>query len=114
MGQSRVQRVTLTIASGQTTSNSILSWQTYGSASGIMIHSPATLPETITLQVSPDNGTTWNDLQLGVPLANVLVPGPAKATYYNGIVLGTAIRLVAGAAVGGNRVFTITYQEIYN
>lgn len=112
MSSSRVQRVLLTIPSGQTTSNSILAWQTYGSAAGIMIHSPSTLPETVNIEVTP-NGTVWNDLQDGSPLADITVPAAGKSTYYDRLVLAFGLRLVATAAVGADRQFWITYQEIY-
>lgn len=113
MSTSRVQRVALTIPAGQTTSNPLLAWQSYGSSAGIMIHSPASLPETVRIQVSP-NGVNWNDLQDGSPLADVQVPAATKSLYYDRLVLAFAIRFVAAAAVGADRVFNITYQEIYN
>jgi len=44
----------------------------------------------------------------------VQVPAATKSLYYDRLVLAFAIRFVAAAAVGADRVFNITYQEIYN
>ena len=113
MSQSRVNRVAATIQSGQTTSNVLLAWQTYGSAAGIIIHSPSTLPETVFIEVSPD-GINWNRLQDGSPLADVTVPSAGKSIYYDRLVLSFAVRLASSAAVAGNRTFNFTYQEVYD
>lgn len=113
MSTSRVQRIALTIPVGQTTSLPLLAWQSYGSSAGIIIHSPSTLPETVFIEVSPD-GINWNRLQDGSPLADVTVPSAGKSIYYDRLVLSFAVRLAASAAVGGNRTFNFTYQEVYD
>lgn len=113
MSLSRVQKVDITILSGQTNSNTLLAWQSYGTSAGIIIHSPSGLVESVRIQVSPDNGTTWFDLQDGSPAANVTVPAAGAAQYHERLVLATAIRFVAGAAVAANRVFNLSYQAIY-
>lgn len=114
MSQSRVQSTTLTIASGQTNSNTLLAWQTYGGSAGIMLYSPSGLSESVKIQVSPDNGTTWFDLQDGDPLGNVSVPAAGTAQYHERLVLASAIRLVSAAGVAANRVFYVSFQNIYS
>jgi len=113
MSLSRVQTVSATIANGATNSGTLVAWQTYGGSAGIMIYSPSGLSETVKIQVSPDNGTTWFDLQDGSPAANVTVPAAGTAQYHERLVLATAIRFVAGTAVGAARTFNISFQNIY-
>lgn len=113
MGLSRVNRVAVTIPNGTTTSNVLQAWNTYGGSAGIIIYSPATLPETVRIQVSPNN-VDWFDLQDGSPLADVTVPSGGKAIFYDRLVLSAAFRLVAGANVGGTRTFFVSFQAIYS
>ncbi len=113
MGAARVNRATLTIANGGTTSNVLNAWNSYGSSAGMIIYSPATRPETVNFEVSSD-GITWHDLQDGDPLADVTVPAAGKALYYDRLVIAGQIRLVATSAVGGERVFKVSFQEVYN
>ncbi len=117
MGLSRVNRVTVTIANGATASNVISSWNTYGGSAGIMIYSPATLPETVKIEVSADTSSTptnWRNLQDGAVLADLTVPAANKAQYYERLVLANHVRFVSTAAVGAERNFSITFQAIYN
>ena len=117
MSQSRVLKVSATIPNGSTTSNVISAWNTYGGSAGIMIYSPTTLPETVEIEVSPDISTTptnWYQVQDGDPLGDITVPAAGKAMYYERLVLANHIRFVAGAAVGADRVFNLTFQAIYD
>jgi hypothetical protein len=82
-----------------------------------MIYSPGTLPETVEIEVSPDNSSTptnWYQLQDGDPLADVVVPAAGKAQFYERLVLANHVRLVATGAVGAERVFPVTFQAIYS
>ena len=45
--------------------------------------------------------------------ADVTVPAQGTALFYDRLVLSGAFRLVAGAAVGADRVFYVSRQEIY-
>ena len=113
MSQSRVTTFTLTIPAGQTTSNVARAWETYGNSAGLIIQSPATLPETVTIQVSNDNGASWGAFQDGSPLADVTTPAAGKAAVYDRLAIAQQFRLVAGAAAGGNRVFSISFASLY-
>ncbi len=118
MGLSRVHRVAVTIPSGQTVSNVVEAWNSYGGAAGIVMYSPATLPETVNVQVSPgfNTGDTpyWAVLQDGSTPADVTVPAAGKALFFDRLVLTGAFRLVATSAVGGNRVFFVSFMSIYS
>lgn len=110
-GGARVLNVVLTIASGQTTSNELLAWRSYGQSAGMILYSPSTLPETVKIEVTP-NGTNWYNIQDGDPLADVTVPAAGKAMYFDRLVLAHGIRLVATGAVGADRVFRASFQEV--
>jgi len=118
---SRVIRFTLTIPSGQTSSNAAIGWMTYGGSSGVSIHSPAVLPETVNIQVSPlidaksstDSRLTWNNWFDGAPLAQQIVPAAGTTASYVTLVTVGAIRLTATAAVAADRVFYFTFQATF-
>lgn len=93
----------LTIASGGTTSNSV----NVKKVKRITLVAPATLPETVTLQVSVDGGTTFNAFQTGG--ADVTIAAAkAKGVDY---LVATHVRLSAGAAVAADRVFQLMADE---
>lgn len=98
-------RRTLTIASGQTTSADVLSTSYKGSARNwsLMIFSPATLPESVKVQVAPTPTGTYCDLQAGG--ADITLAA-GKALPLTETICG-AIRLVAGSAVAADRAFII-------
>lgn len=118
---SRVIRYTLTIPSGQTNSNVAVGWMTYGGSAGLSIHSPAGLAETVNIQVSPlidavsetDPRLTWSNWFDGSPLTQQTVPPAGDAASYVTLVTNGAIRLQASGAVGGTRIFYLTFQATF-
>ncbi len=97
------RKTTLTILNGATESDVLdLTERSARPKADIFFFAPATLPETVTVQVAPDPGGTFIPLQSGG--SNYTLPA-AKATYIT-FVCG-AVKLVAGGPVGGDRVFTI-------
>jgi hypothetical protein len=118
MALTRVIKTTLTILSGQTLSNVLNSWNTFGNSAGCIMYSPATLPETVKITISPTTNAVSGDgsfiqIQDGSPLADVTVPAAGKALYFDRLVLAGSIQLVAGTAVAADRVFPVTFQAIY-
>lgn len=116
MSLSRVHRVTMTIPSGSSVSNVLSAWNTFGGSAGLMIYSPASLPETVNIEVSPDTAnvpTSWFDIQDGDPVADLVVPGAGKALFFERLVLANHIRLVSTTNVGADRIFQVTFQAIY-
>jgi hypothetical protein len=82
-----------------------------------MIYSPATLPETVKIEVSADISSTptnWQNLQDGDPLADLVVPAAGKAQFYERLVLANHVRFVSTSSVGAARTFSVTFQAIYN
>ena len=69
----------------------------------VLIQSPSTLPESVTMQVSVD-GTNFATLQSGA--ADITFPA-AKATQINGFMV-QKFKLVAGGAVAADRVFQVS------
>ena len=95
---------TLTIANGQTVSD-VLDLGGLGARRvfSITFRSPATLPETVTLEVAESATGTFEPYQSGGADIVLAVGESTPVTD----VIGGALRLVAGAAVGGNRVFAL-------
>lgn len=93
---------TLTILNGQTTSASI---EIGGFLKSCTIYAPATLPETVTVQIEPTKtGTAFCTLLSGA--SDITVPA-GKAV----IIMETPfaqLRVVAGANVGADRVFQVS------
>jgi len=99
-------RATLTIANGGTTSN-ILDALPVAPAMSLVIMAPATLPETVKVQVAPDTNGTFRDLQSN---GSDVVLAAGKATPI--ITLsGVAIRLSSGATAG-QRDFDVMINAI--
>ncbi len=102
---------TLTIASGQTQSQAYAVQSALGSLIDLLVFAPATLPETVRVQVAPiaaPQAADWKDLQVGVPGANMTIAaGVAQMVPAGGM---AAIRLVSGVAVAADRVFTLNAQ----
>lgn len=92
---------TLVIASGQT--DSPLLAMNRRPVVAIAIYAPATLPETITIQISPD-GVAWNThpVTAGLGAGNLVVIDPF---------IGYALRIHASAAVAANRSFVVQATE---
>lgn len=96
---------TITIASGQTVSADVLNLAGLGARRkfSVQFYAPGTLPETITVQVAPSPTGTFAPLQSG---GSDVTLTAGDATTVVDLVAG-ALRLVAGGAVGGDRVFTL-------
>lgn len=93
--------VTLTIASGQTESNAV---EIGGFLRSCAIFAPMTLPETVTVKIEPTpTGTTFRTLLSGPD--DVTVPA-GKAVVITEIPFAQ-VKLVAGSAVGADRVFSV-------
>jgi hypothetical protein len=100
MAEPRVQ--TLTIPNAGTTSNVVYlkdqgAWRSFNA----MLYAPATLPETVTVEVSPDD-VVWDTLRAS---GSDITLAAGKADPLIGLTC-YALRLKAGAAVAGARVFT--------
>lgn len=94
----------LTILNGQTSSGQLsLILNTDRELIAVTILSPTTLPETVNVQVSTAIGGTYRTLQSdGV---DIVLPAN-KATTITHLVAGS-LKLLAGAAVGGDRAFDV-------
>lgn len=103
-----VQR-TITIASGQTASGA-LSFNDLRHISHLVIYPPDTLDvTTFTVEVSGVRGTpVWKDLDDGTGTAVVLTAGEAIRI---SDVAFAGLRILAGAAVAADRVFTVVGME---
>lgn len=97
-------RKTLTILSGQTVSD-VLDLAGLGTRHIYMItfRSPVTLPETVTVEVSEDVAGTFEPYQSGDVDVTLPAGEASPVTEMN----TRALRLVAGTAVGANRVFVL-------
>lgn len=92
----------LTIASGGTTSNAI---GYFDDALGLEIYAPSTLTGTCTLEVEPSStGTSFVTQQSGG--SDVTVPAGKGTTLSP--VTWRQMRIVSGAAEGGDRTFRVT------
>ena len=96
---------TLTIASGQTISSDVLNLAGLGARRvfSVSFRSPATLPETVTLQTSETPTGTFAPYQSG---GADIVLAVGESTPVTDIIAG-ALRLSAGVAVAANRVFVL-------
>ena len=116
----------VTVLSGATDSPAIISEHTISDAEDIAFKSPATLPETATLQISFDFDV---DYQLKVPqltlaaaaAAATWVNAPAGATlgaagastnFKAGLLLAAAWRIHLSGAAAADRAFQI-YKRVY-
>ena len=98
----------IVIAIGATSSNVVSSAVVYEDAMSIGIEAPATLPETVTIQISKD-GTNFSVLNDGV--ANVLTPTAGLACVYPTFPW-KYFKFVAGGAVAAARTFKMTKNVI--
>lgn len=99
-------RSAYTIGSGTTDGATIL-LSYYYFAKQLVITAPATLPETITVQVSEDGGSTWAPLDIGS--GDVTIAAGVELTIENHG--WTAIRLVSGGATAADRTFIVKGVE---
>jgi hypothetical protein len=96
---------TLTILNAQTQSEELIVSSYTGMsriAVNLLIVSPVSLPETVNLHVSID-GTTFAVLQSGA--TDVSIPQNKGTQVIN--VTAQKMKLVAGSAVGADRIFTL-------
>lgn len=95
------------IDNGGTNSNEI-DWQgTFGDAEAISFAAPATLPETVVIQLDPGDGT-FRTLCDSTNTA-IAMPTAGKIQVYNGVITACAkIRLQAGGAVAANRDYIVS------
>lgn len=111
MGRHLARIGQLTIPNGQSDSPGIstldpLARPGVGSSVGLLIAAPATLPETITVEILPFGSATWRTLQsagadvtIAAGKAVVIAPTPFAD-----------LRLHSGVAVAGDRTFDIDSQ----
>lgn len=92
---------TLTIASA--TTDSLALELRRRPITALAIYAPATLPETVTVQVSPD-GTNWatHPVTAGIGAANVIIIEPIAFSW---------LRLHAGVAAAADRTFVLEAAE---
>lgn len=115
----------LKIPNGATDSNVFTAHLHYGDAVVIVIYGPASLPETITLQVTdepdPANPAFTNPngaSPVWLPLKDVAgtaipLPGAGEARVYTNQLQGTmAFRAHTGGAVAGDRVWIVSKQVV--
>lgn len=94
----------ITILNGQTDSPELdLAAMFPASRLSLMIIAPGTLPESVGIRVSPAVGGTYAAVQSAGD--DIVLPA-GKATSVSPIVAG-ALKLVAGAGVGDDRLFEI-------
>lgn len=98
---------TVTITSAGTTSQALDSLVGFGSASDIILYTPAVLPETCVVEVCPnDDDTAFRRLYVN--------GGDLAVAANKAVVIPTAsfkrLRVVAGVGVASDRVFTIACQ----
>lgn len=99
---------TLTIVNGATDSGILVpKTKGFGYLSTLIVYCPATLPETITMQVDPyEANQTWYTLQdNGADVA--FAAGKAVVVFTGAF---QSMRLHAGVAVAADRVFVVTGQ----
>lgn len=94
----------VTIPSGASVSRSVKAVSEYADANLIGIISPATLPDTVTIQVSHDD-VTYATLNNGT--ADVAAPAAGKAGVYDQLVF-PYWRLSAAANVAADRTFKVS------
>lgn len=99
------RHTTLTIASGQTESEE-LNLEDNGRRipKNLTFYNPATLPETVVIKLAKTVGGTYASLNDGFGNDVVLLPGKSQV---QARVTAGALKLVAGSAVGSDRVFSI-------
>lgn len=97
----------LVIPSGETESNAIDAHGFYKYSEEFVVSSPATLPETVTLHVSVDGGTTYQAFQEGGSDLT-FTADKVRRVPYDG---WDSMKLVAGAGVGADRTFGIRSIE---
>ena len=98
----------LVIANGQTASNVLIARLHYRDAFTLTFYSPATLPETVTLQASntEDGSSGWfNVSRAGADF--LMTIGKALTLEEPNY---TALRLLAGGAVAAQRTFKVTKE----
>lgn len=100
----------LTIPAGQTASPGLSTLQFskvgVGTAAGLLISGPSTLPESVVVQILPSGSAVWRTLQSGG--ADVAV-GAGKAVVISPTPFFD-LRLLASAAVAADRTFDIDVQ----
>ncbi len=97
----------IVIESGQTISVNTLGRALVRHIEGVEFYAPATLPETVTVQVTSDGGATWVAHQeAGADITLIA----AKATIVRPIACN-GIRLVAGGAVAAERSIGVVLYD---
>lgn len=95
---------TLTIANGQTESQELLLEQNgVRRAKIIQISGPTTLPETVTVHLGDGVGGTYKALSSGGSDFTI----PAAKTVSLPTIVKSTLKLIAGGAVGADRVFIV-------
>lgn len=104
----------LVIPSGQTVSQVFNSVYVYSDAIAIMIESPSTLPESVYIEVNPDqlatnSSSNWSPYETFDPATaasiNLYVPSAGKSQVYQEPVFAGSFRLTSTSAVGADRSF---------
>lgn len=103
----------LVIPSGQTVSQVFNSVFVYSDAVAIMIESPEVLPESVYIEVNPDqeatnSSTNWTPYETFDPTGasiNLYVPSAGKSQVYQEPVFAGSFRLTSTGPVGSNRAF---------
>ena len=97
----------VTIANGSSTSRVVDGKYEYADATAINIQSPATLPDTVVIEVSYD-GSTFATLNDGT--SDIAVPGAGKARQYIEMLGTKSFRLKASSNVAADRTFKLSKQ----
>jgi hypothetical protein len=105
---------TLSIPSGQTASQTYAVSSALGPLESLVFFTPATLPETVTVQASPianPAASDWKTLQLtGTGAATDVTLAAGKAVSVALVAGFRAIRVVAGVGVAAQRDFPVVAQ----
>lgn len=108
----------LVIASGQSISNVYQGVYTIHDAIGLMVYSPADLPEGVYFEVNPNQVATnassgWQEYETFDVNGNsiqLFVPTEGKSQIYQEPIFGGSVRLHSDTPVAGDRVFKVTKQ----
>jgi hypothetical protein len=109
--QNKAFEETLTILSGQTTSQALNLLEAGREVPhSVAIYGPASLTGTVTVEVSPDGGATWNVLHsAGVA---VEVAAASCVVILAALALFEQIRVKSDGAEGADRVFALIAAEL--
>jgi|WetSurMetagenome_2_1015567.scaffolds.fasta_scaffold142737_1 hypothetical protein len=98
----------LTIANAASNSNTLLARKDFSDCIGIVLYAPAALDGlTYTIQVTNDEGVTYQTLVDGDPVADQAPPLAGKARVYYNLPSFGGFRIFASGGATGAKVWTV-------